>query len=226
MRFQNRIVRAGGALSVAASLCAGNCSAPRSSAPAAASATAPRAPVLWGNISPVVSVKELMRYLIDPASDFVFDAVRTDITATGTVDTAPVSEGDWERVRTGAVMIAEGADLLRIARPFAPPGDQNNSTGPDAEELSPAQIKAKLDADPVLWDAKVQALRNVGLQVLEIAKRKNAQELWDAGDNLDQACENCHLAYWYPAEIEFRKKLHQRLLDLDGRTSSSVPRGR
>jgi len=25
-------------------------------------------------------------------------------------------------------------------------------------------------------------------------------ELWDAAENLDQACENCHRRYWYPGE--------------------------
>jgi hypothetical protein len=30
--------------------------------------------------------------------------------------------------------------------------------------------KAKLELDPVLWNGKLEALRNVGLEVLEISK--------------------------------------------------------
>jgi hypothetical protein len=116
----------------------------------------------------------------------------------------------------GAVTLAEGIYLLKIPRPFAPPGDENNSTGPEPEELSPAQIKAKLEADPVLWNAKIEALRNVGLEVLEIVKRRDTMELWDAAENLDQACETCHLEYWYPGERALLKKLDRRLLELDG----------
>src|SRR6202040_884952 len=96
----------------------------------------------------------------------------------------------------------------------APPGDQNNSTGPEAVELSPAQIKAKLEADPVLWNAKIEALRNVGLQVLEIVKRKDVEELWEVGGNLDQACESCHLIYWYPGDKDLLKTVDRRLNDL------------
>jgi hypothetical protein len=92
----------------------------------------------------------------------------------------------------------------------------NNSTGPDPEELSPTQIKAKLEADPVLWNAKIEALRNVGLEVLEIVKRKDPTELWDASDNLDRACESCHLAYWYPGEGALLRKLDKKLEDLYG----------
>jgi hypothetical protein len=114
--------------------------------------------------------------------------------------------------RIGAVTMAEGAYLLKVRRPFAPPGDLNNSTGPDAVELSPDQIAAKVEKDPVEWNARIEALRNVGLEVLEIVKRRNAQELWDASENLDAACEGCHRSYWYPGETpEFYQRLQRRL---------------
>ena len=171
---------------------------------------------LWGDMKPVVSVKELMRDFIDPASDYVFDAVGIVSNKKSDVETAPKTEADWEKIRAGGVMLAEGAYLLKVPRPFAPAGDENNSTGPDPEELSPAQIKVKLEADPVLWNAKIEALRNVGLEVLEIVKRKDAKELWDAADNLDQACESCHVAYWYPGEGALLKKLDRRLEELYG----------
>jgi hypothetical protein len=177
---------------------------------------------LWGEMKPVVSVKELMRDFIDPASDYVFDSIGIVSTKGNTVETRPKIENDWEKIRMGAVMLAEGAYLLKVPRPFAPPGDENNSSGPDPEELSPAQIKAKLEADPVLWNAKIEALRNVGLEVLEIVKRQDANELWDAADNLDTACESCHVAFWYPGEGEYLKKLDRRLEELYGpRTGNS-----
>jgi hypothetical protein len=83
--------------------------------------------------------------------------------------------------------------------------------GLDATELSPAQITAKLEADPVLWNAKIEALRNVGLEVMEIVKNKKVDELWDAGDNLDRACESCHIQYWYPGDTAVRQKLDRRI---------------
>ena len=44
----------------------------------------------------------------------------------------------------------------------------------------------------MLWNAKIEALRNVGLEVLEIVKKRNTAELWDASDNLDQPREAGH----------------------------------
>jgi cytochrome c556 len=180
-----------------------------SSGPAAAP---PRAPELWGDLKPVVSVKELMRDMLDPVADNIFDAVKVVETKEGTVQTVPKTEEDWEKIRIGAVTIAEGAYLLKIRRPFAPPGDLNNSTGPDAVELAPAQITAKVEKDPVEWNARIEALRNVGLEVLDIVKRKDVNELWDASQNLDEACESCHKSYWYPGEdAKFYDKLNRGL---------------
>jgi cytochrome c556 len=178
---------------------------------------APPAPVLWGDMKAVVSVKELMQYMLDPASNFIFDAVKIETTRTGTVERVPKTDADWEKIRVGAVTIAEGAYLLKVPRPFAPPGDENNSKGPDASELSPAQIKEKLERDPVLWNAKIEALRNVGLEVLEIVKTKKTAELWDASYNLDQACESCHLQYWYPGDPALLEKVDRQLEELYGK---------
>jgi hypothetical protein len=178
---------------------------------------APPAPVLWGDMKPVVSVKELMQYMLDPASDFIFDAVKIETTRKGTVEKVPKTDADWEKIRIGAVTIAEGSYLLKVPRPFAPSGDENNSKGPDASELSPAQIKEKLERDPVLWNAKIEALRNVGLEVLEIVKTKKTAELWDASYNLDQACESCHLQYWYPGDPALLEKVDRQLEELFGK---------
>jgi hypothetical protein len=195
-----------GLLGLAVLLC--GCSTSKAPAPA------PAAQPMWGDMKPVVSVKELMRDMLDPASDYIFDSVKEVTTKTGTIKKEPKTDEDWEKLRIGATTIAEGVYLLKVPRPFAPPGDENNSTGPDATELSPAQIKAKLEKDPVLWNAKIEALRNVGLEVLEIVKKKNTAELWEASYDLDQACETCHLQYWYPGDPALLKRVDQQLKEL------------
>jgi hypothetical protein len=205
-------------LTVSAALVALGALLPACSPSSSTASSPPQAPApqLWGDLKPIVSVKELMRDMIDPASDYVFDAIGTVDTKDGTVEIQPRTQADWDKLRVGGVMLAEGIYLLKIPRPFAPPGDENNSTGPDPEELSPAQIKAKLERDPVLWNAKIEALRNVGLEVIDIVKRKDVKELWDAAENLDEACESCHIAYWYPGDAALLKRLDRQLQELNG----------
>ena len=195
------------------------CSGASTASPPAGAAAASPPAALWGDVKPVVSVKELMKYMLDPVADNIFNAVGTTLTSQGMVDIVPKTDEDWDRIRVGAVSLAEGAYLLKIRRPFTPPGDENNSSGPDAVELSPAQITAKVERDPVEWNARIEALRNVALEALDVAKRKDVAELWDVGENLDKACEACHRSYWYPGEgAEFYRKLGRRLDEFRARS--------
>jgi hypothetical protein len=192
--FSGRVQVAAVAGIAYAAVLVASCSSPKPAAPPAA-ATAGRT-----EMKAVVSVKELMRFTIDPISDNIFDAVTYESTRKGVTEVFPTTDEDWEKVKIGAVTLAEAIYLLKLPRPWTPPGDVNNSTGPNPPELSPTQMQAKLDADPVLWDAKIQALRNVALEVLEIANKKDVKELFTAGEDLDKACESCHLEYWYPGD--------------------------
>ncbi len=200
------------------SLAVAGCSSPppATSVPAAdAPASDPlKQQILWGEMKPVVSVKELMKYTIDPVADNIFNAVSSELTKDGMVDHEPKTDEDWEKIQSGAVSLAEAIYLLKVPRPFTPPGDVNNSTGPDAVELSPEAITAKVQRDPVEWNARIEALRNASLSVMEIVKKRDTQALWDAGEFLDQACEACHRSYWYPGEdAQFYRRLRNRLND-------------
>jgi hypothetical protein len=112
---------------------------------------------LWGDMKPVVSVKELMRDLIDPLADNIFEAVAVVKDKNGIRERKPTTQEDWDRIRIGGTAMAEAVYLLKVPRPFAPEGDLNNSVGPHAVELSPDHITAKLVKDPVGWNARIEA---------------------------------------------------------------------
>src|SRR5215470_16743605 len=96
------------AASLAVGLAASACSSPKTSTDASStrppqlpSPASPQA-ALWGDLKPVVSVKELMRDMLDPASDYIFDAVKIVTTNKGTVETVPKTDEDWAKLRIGA----------------------------------------------------------------------------------------------------------------------------
>jgi hypothetical protein len=60
-----------------------------------------------------------MRDLIDPLADNIFDSVKTVVGETGVVDTVPKTDADWEKIRVGAVAMAETPYSLKVRRPFA-----------------------------------------------------------------------------------------------------------
>src|SRR5258706_1774220 len=124
-RFRPHVLVCAGLLCLLATACS-------SPPPPPPPTTSPR---LWGDMKPVVSVKELMRDMLDPVADNIFNAVSSVTTTKGVVDTVPKTDEDWDKIRVGAVSLAEGAYLLKVPRPFTPSGDENNSLGPDAVEL-------------------------------------------------------------------------------------------
>ena len=52
-------------------------------------------PQLWGEMKPVVSVKELMRDMLDPIADNIFDAIAIIVDKSGTVEHSPKTEEEW-----------------------------------------------------------------------------------------------------------------------------------
>ena len=161
------------------------------------------APPQAASATPVVSVRELMVSIIDPLADNIFDAVGTDVTETGIVEHKPVTDEDWAKVMQGAVALAEGTNLLRMHPRLAAPADYTfdpKERGPGAPELAPAEIQRKIEADPALWDRHSDDLRKEAIKVIAIVKNKEVDKLFAAGSDIDKACENCHLEYWYPGD--------------------------
>jgi hypothetical protein len=142
------------------------------------------------------SMEEIMRYMIDPSADAVWDAVVTVVTAEGVVTTEPQTSDDWLMLRRHAVTLIEATDLLLLqGRRVAAEGSRSELPGVD---LEPEQIEALLAEDLDSWVGFVAMLHESGLGVLEAIDNADVDALLVAGDLLDVACEVCHVRYWYP----------------------------
>lgn len=155
------------------------------------------APPDAGELAAAVSVRELMTHMVDPFADNIFDAVGVEITTTGTVETMPTTDEDWAKIDQGAVVLAEASNLLKLPRQAAPAHDY---VAKNPGELPPAEIDANVEQNRPAWNAYATALGTEALKVREIVTARNARALFQAGSDIDRACENCHIAFWYPNE--------------------------
>ena len=143
------------------------------------------------------AIEEVMRYMIDPAADSIWNAVVTEVTAAGTTERAPASDEEWEALRGHAITLIESTNLLLMqGRRVAVPGSRSDMPGVD---LEPEQIEALLAADRDAWAAFVGGLHTTGVNVLAAIDARDVEGLLVTGDELDLACENCHVRYWYPS---------------------------
>lgn len=151
----------------------------------------------------VGSIRELMEGIIDPAADVLFDAVAIDVTAAGVSKTAPATDEQWKHVRRNALLLAEATNLLKMpGRLVAPPtpiaGLENEPPG--LGDLTPPEIQRLIDSDPATFNRLAQGLADAAQLALKAADARNVDDLFASGEPIDQACENCHIRYWYPKE--------------------------
>jgi hypothetical protein len=167
-----------------------------------AAPAAPAQPEWSQSVTPVLSVRELMTDIVDPIADWVFDAAVVDVSDKGTATTAPTSDEDWVKVERGLVTLAESSNLLKMPRPVESGAAPLAAGDPGASkhELSAAEIQAKIDGDRARWNQHADELRKVALEGLALVKSRDPEVLFKVGGDIDNACENCHLEYWYPGD--------------------------
>jgi hypothetical protein len=140
------------------------------------------------------TIRELMDSTVDPAADALWDSVAVTSTRIGVEETQPKTDADWAAVRRHAVTLMESMNLLVMkGRHAAPPG-----TKAALGELEPAEIDQHIDANRSALIAYAKALRATADEALTAIDKKDVQGLFKAGSDIDEACEACHVTFWYP----------------------------
>jgi hypothetical protein len=164
----------------------------QSQAPATPSATQPE-------YIPTSTIKELMLSVIDPSADVVWLSVTTVVDDKGLLETKPITDEDWTKVRHGAITLMEAANLLMMpGRRVARPGEKSETPG---VELEPEEMDVLIAKDRPAWNTRAKALHDVMAQVVQAVDAKDAEKVFELGEQIEHACENCHRQYWYPNEV-------------------------
>jgi hypothetical protein len=172
------------------------------------------------------TVHELMQGIVDPTSDVLFDAVATDITASGVNEKKPETDEEWETVQHNALQLAEAANLLKMpGRIAANPDDKTKSEGPDAPELTPQEIQAKIDADRAKWVKYASNLQEQAKKTWDASKKHDAAAVFALGEDIDMACEDCHLEYWYPNDKAAKAASEQAKADREKERQQKAAQG-
>ena len=169
-------------LLTAVSACGGN-ETPRENAPA---------PVF----QPTATVEELMRSMIDPAADAVWEAFVITSTAEGIVEERPETDDDWVALERHAITLAEAGNLLQMeGRAIAAADSSSDLPGVD---LEPADIARRVEAQRGVWLRTARELHDAGVVLLAAVRARDVDALLEGGHRLDVACESCHSRFWYP----------------------------
>jgi hypothetical protein len=144
------------------------------------------------------TIKDIMDSMVDPGADFIWESVATVISAKGTEEKAPHTDEEWKEVRRRAVMLLEATNLLQIpGRQVAKPHEKSQNPG---IELEPEKIEELINKDRAAWIKYAHGLHDATMEAFKAIEEKDSEKLLDVGNQIDEACEKCHLQYWYPDE--------------------------
>jgi hypothetical protein len=165
--------------------------------PPPASQTPPEAEAAKTADSPLVitaTIKELMDSTVDPSADGLWDSVAVVASRKGVDDRQPRTDEEWKAVRRHAITLIEATNLIVMeGRHAAPQG-----TRPGEGELAPEEIDRRIAASRPAFVQFAHGLRATAVKALEAIDRKDAAALLQVGGDIDEACEACHVTYWYP----------------------------
>jgi len=186
-----RMAKVLGAIALAGVLAACGKAEPPPAAPAPAASP----------IKLTAGIQDIMRDMIDPAADFLWESVSTTETAQGVEEKQPRTDEEWAEVRRHAIILTESANLLLMeGRHVAREGKQLDDHGTPGN-LTAAESEQAIAADRATYVGFSQALHEVGVVFLKAAEERNVSAIVDAGETMDQVCEGCHLKFWYPGQV-------------------------
>ena len=116
---------------------------------------------------PVVTLNEIMVGIVDPHSHEIWDAA-------GDPKKAPQTDEDWRNLRHAAITLAAAGNLTTMS-----------GNGP----------KDQVWRQQKDWSRLSQGVSNAGLAAADAVRNRSVPALSKAGDQLLQACLDCHHEY-------------------------------
>lgn len=159
------------------------------------------------------TIKDIMDSMVDPSSDFLFESVAEIADERGVTQKAPRTNAEWTEVRRRALVLLEAPNLLAMdGRKVARPHERSESP---QVELQPDEIQKLVDGDRPSFIRRARRLQDGAEMVLKAVDARDTTALFHAIENVDRACENCHLRYWYPNDQRAQQAAKEQGLVVD-----------
>jgi hypothetical protein len=144
------------------------------------------------------SIQDLMVALVDPSADAIWESVSSETSSKGNVEHQPRTAEEWLAVRRHAIILLEAATLLTVENRTVTAIGKSTEDAHVPGISTPEEIKKMIDRSRPAFDAHARALGEAAGEALAAIDARDPVRLLAAGGKIDQACERCHLAYWYP----------------------------
>ena len=129
---------------------------------------APTADAAVAVVTPIATVKQIMKGIVAPAAMAVFNSVSTTVSVKGIEEKAPETDAEWEALGNSAAALIESGNLLLMGSRVVDKGD---------------------------WLKYSQDLIDSGKAALTAAQGKSTEQVLASGEKINESCDNCHRKY-------------------------------
>src|SRR5262245_6624393 len=117
---------------------------------------------------PVATIQHIMRGIVGPSANIVFESVSTTVSAAGIEEKQPRTDAEWLQVGSSAAALVESANMLMLSGRAVDKGE---------------------------WVAMSKAMADAGMVALKATQAKDAMGVLSAGEAINTSCDNCHQKY-------------------------------
>ena len=148
----------------------------------------------------VAGLADVMQAMVEPSAQTIWNSVSYTSDENGSQQNSPQNDAEWQHVRNAGVVLGESMSLVASADRKAGHKLEKTPAPVDAGTLPPEEIQRLIDGDPAAFAKHARLTQQKALQVIAAVDARDPKALEAAGAELDQACEGCHVQFWYPTE--------------------------
>lgn len=143
-----------------------------------------------------VTVREVMADKVNPATLAIWEIGNKAMNDEGGLDPAKLDSAKWKELAAHAATLGKAGRAMQAAAAFraAAPGKDQVAEG----EVSMAAVQKLIDANPDGFRQAAGELAAFAEDLDAAAKAKDWRTAGDRISGIDQVCEACHQAFWYP----------------------------
>jgi hypothetical protein len=147
---------------------------------------------------PGTTVKQFMEQQINPAGEFAFRSVREVSDDKGERLEQPRTEAEWKNVEAKLMILRDAPKVLTAdGLQAAPPGSKSENPSVESE---PGAIQIAIDSNRDDFNRRAYRLQIAADETLLAAKARDPRGMVRMLEQVDRACESCHLRYFYPGD--------------------------
>ena len=164
--------------------------------------------LLAAGCSKTPTVNASMTKVMSTNTQTIWDISSAAFNANGDgLEESKISAADWAKLEDAGAKLRDRALILARARHVKAAAKGETIMGEDAagapspighewDAASAKRVQDMIDANPALFSQRAMILADAADTVVQAAKARDAEAIYQVSANMDEVCDGCHQKFW------------------------------